>query len=95
MGTPHYCDSVARLFQRRGLCDRAKSLVHNRIRTILGVPGLQLNEQDLGEYGVTTEVNRYGIGNVRSREDFLKFAEIDLEARTCGDLTWCLEGEVE
>jgi hypothetical protein len=46
-------------------------------------------------YNVLSELEHYGLGTERSKEDYLKFAEIDLERKTCGPMAWCSEGLLE
>ena len=46
-------------------------------------------------YNVLLDLEYYGLGKSRSREEYLKFAEIDLEKKTCGPMKWCSEGQLE
>jgi hypothetical protein len=106
MGTPHYGDSVTKLFHRPLMCSRAESQIRNRIKHMMGYPEASLeamrqedknvNHHDGDEfYNVLLELEHYGLGNVRSRNDYLRFAEIDLDEKTCGPMKWCSEGELE
>ena len=46
-------------------------------------------------YNITFGLEYYGLGHVRSMEDYLGFAEIDFETETCGPLKWCSDGSLE
>ena len=95
MGTPHYWDSVSRLFHRPLMCDRAKAIIHKRIKSLLGITKeVEVDADD--PYNALLELNDYfGLGTERSRQGYLEFAEIDLEHQTCGPMTWCSNGELE
>ncbi len=46
-------------------------------------------------YDVSLNLDQYGIGNRRSMQDYLSFAEIDFESETCGSLKWCSDGSLD
>ena len=84
--------------------DRMTPYIHKRIKYMMGYPKLTMddimkNQQHGGEdeeyFNPLLELEHFGLGNVRSREEYLKFAEIDLEKSTCGPLKWCSEGKLE
>lgn len=86
--------------------DKMTPHIHARIKHMMGYPKFTLedikqmqtqhsNNDEESYYNPILEVEHYGLGNVRTREEYLKFAEIDLEKSTCGPLKWCSEGEIE
>ena len=46
-------------------------------------------------YNVLMDLEHYGLGDTRSRSDYLEFAEIDLQNMTCGPMKWCSDGTLE
>jgi len=95
-GTPHYWDSVKRLFHKPMMVDRATTQIRQRVKYIMGYPDLRVEQQKrFAGFDVFAELEHYGLGTERSKEDYLKFAEIDLEHKTCGPMTWCSEGLIE
>ena len=110
MGTPHYWDTISEYFHQPTLQDVNEREVRKRIKYMMGYPevrqglsfvrlhnSITTNDDDNGKrfMDVLLEVERYGLGNVRSPQDYLNFAEIDLNQRTCGAMKWCSEGELE
>ena len=94
MGTPHYQDTLGRFFHRPGLVSRAQEQIRNRIKYMLGYPKL-LEGKNLTKQESLLEAEHYGLGKERSREEYLQFAEIDLEEMTCGPMKWCIDGTLE
>ncbi|KAL3912623.1 MAG: hypothetical protein SGILL_006809 [Bacillariaceae sp.] len=96
MHTPHYWTSVARLFSDNHMVDAVTLTVRKRIKTMIGYPGFAETEAgDDDPSRVTYGLDRYGLGKIRAPQDYLKFAEVDLEKQTCGPMTWCSEGQLE
>ena len=85
--------------------DRMTPYIHNRIKYMMGYPKLTVDDimkkqqqhdgEDEAYYNPLLELDHYGLGTARSREEYLKFAEIDLDNMKCGPLKWCSEGELE
>ena len=78
------------------MVDTVTHTIRKRIKIMMGYPefaGLQDDENDL--YRVTYGLDHYGLGTVRSPEAYLKFAEVDIEKKTCGPMKWCSEGVIE
>jgi hypothetical protein len=102
-GTPHYWDSVSRLFQIPNMADRASTPIRQRIKHMMGYPDmdriLQRNAAhtiyDDPSHNITFELEHFGLGQERSRDAYLQFAEIDLLKMTCGPMKWCSEGSLE
>mmetsp|Transcript_17957 Transcript_17957/g.27189 ORF Transcript_17957/g.27189 Transcript_17957/m.27189 type:complete len:99 (-) Transcript_17957:176-472(-) len=98
MGSPHFQDSVKRLLHRPAIYGKAESQVLQRVKHLLGYPGLSIEEEeeeDNNEYNVLFEMEHYGVGTQRSVTDYLAFAEIDLVEQTCGPLEWCRNGDLK
>jgi hypothetical protein len=103
MGTPHYWTTVGKFFNRPLLVERVSDKIRNRIKYMMGYKEVTLEtiqqenagHEDDDSYDILLELDHYGLGAVRSREEYLKFAEIDLEKKKCGPMTWCSEGERE
>ena len=93
-GNPHFWDIWHKFFHRPQLMDRLSPTTHDRIKVMMGYPKNDLSEPSSNEYA-SVELSKYGLGTVRSREEYLKFASIDIETRTCGELKWCNEGTLQ
>lgn len=66
-------------------------------RVMIGYPELTLAPDGVEGHRVPSnysliESKNYGVGASRSKEEYLKFAKIDIEKRQCGGLKWCAEG---
>jgi len=106
MGNPHFWDGWGKFFHRPQLMDKLSPTTHDRIKVMMGYPEFSAQDGTSGDdddddrsrvpsnYSLV-ELKRYGLGTVRSREEYLKFAKIDLEKRTCGGLRWCAEGSLQ
>jgi hypothetical protein len=98
MHTPHYWTSVARLFNKPNMVDQVTHSIRKRIKIMMGYPGIkddQIDDDGKDPYRLSYGLDRYGLGKVRSANDYLQFAEIDLEKQSCGPMTWCSEGQLE
>lgn len=97
-GTPHYWDSVEKLFHAvPNLVDHATTKIRQRVKYIMGYPNINatIHDESSAHYNILSELEHYGLGTARSMRDYLKFAEIDLDEKTCGTMTWCTEGLLE
>ena len=83
------------------MVDAVTLTIRKRIKTMIGYPefaGAEVGRKGDGDedlYRVTYGLDRYGLGKLRSPRDYLKFAEVDLDKKTCGPMTWCSEGQLE
>ncbi|KAL7528160.1 hypothetical protein ACHAWF_002458 [Thalassiosira exigua] len=92
MGNPHFWDIWHKFYHRPKLMDRLSPTTHERIKVMMGYREFQLTSAS--NYSVV-ELSHYGLGTHRSKEEYLEFAEIDLENRKCGKLKWCAEGTLQ
>ena len=77
------------------MINQATSQIHARIKHLLGYPGYSRQELPSGEYDSLCQLDHFGLGNSRSRQEYLEFAEIDLKGKKCGPMKWCAEGLLE
>jgi Glycosyltransferase (GlcNAc) len=103
-GTPHYWDTVSRLFQIPNMAERASTPIRQRIKHMMGYPEMDrtLRTNAAGQHqtndpshNITFELEHFGLGQERSRDAYLQFAEIDLLKMTCGPMKWCSDGSLE
>ena len=47
-----------------------------------------------GDELVLVDAERYGFGDARSREEYMSWAKIDVDAKTCHRIDWCNNGEL-
>ena len=69
-----------------------------RIKNLLGYKGEYTTDAMVsnGFSSLLTELHEsYGLGTQRTLEDYLEFAEINMDTETCGKLTWCTNNELE
>jgi Glycosyltransferase (GlcNAc) len=85
------------------MVDRASTTIRQRIKHMMGYPDIIMNKKtntahtatnDLS-HNISFEVEHFGLGQERSREAYLEFAEIDLLKMTCGPMKWCTDGSLE
>lgn len=99
-GNPHFWDIWGKFFHRPQLMDKLSPTTHDRLKVMMAYPEFSpisdgSNDQRVPYNHSVTELSNYGLGVVRTRNDYLKFAKIDLEKRTCGRLKWCIDGTKE
>lgn len=67
-----------------------------RVKYMVGYPE---DSADLiteeGDENALTDYEFYGLGTVRTAEEYLKLTSIDPVAKTCGRMKWCNKGELE
>jgi hypothetical protein len=67
-----------------------------RVKYMVGYPedtAEHITEE--GDTNALTDFEHYGLGSVRTREDYLELTSIDPVGKTCGRMKWCNKGELE
>lgn len=98
MGLPKFWGSVGRMFGRPGpgFSNQLQLRLIKRVKHLVGYNDCcsrQKLEQE-GDSLVLMDVEHYAFGETRSREEYLKWAEIDVDAKRCHRLEWCNKGEL-
>jgi len=92
MGLPKFWETVGRVFGRPGFNTQLMHIGICRVKYYMGYPECQPGGEDLHE-GVLFEEGRYGMGTVRSLQQFFEFAGIDMaNMKISGSLPWCNKG---
>jgi [Skp1-protein]-hydroxyproline N-acetylglucosaminyltransferase len=98
MGLPKFWGSVGRMFGRPGpsFSNQLQKRLIKRVKYLVGYTDCCTKEklQQDGDALVLQDVEHYGMGNVRSREAYLKWAKIDVDAKKCHVIQWCNKGEL-
>mmetsp|Transcript_39330 Transcript_39330/g.72034 ORF Transcript_39330/g.72034 Transcript_39330/m.72034 type:complete len:609 (+) Transcript_39330:66-1892(+) len=98
MGLPKFWGSVGRLFNRPGpgFSNQLQLRLIKRVKHLVGYKDCCSREKLMqdGDELVLMDVEHYGFGDVRSREDYLKWANIDVDAKRCSSIGWCNKGEL-
>jgi hypothetical protein len=96
LGLPKFWESVGRESHRPNLNTRLQKHVIRRIKHLVGYPTDSLQEiQQAGDEIVLTDLDYYGNGKVRSREEYLNLTNIDVVKEECHPMHWCNYGELE
>jgi len=99
MGLPKFWGSVGRVFGRPGpgFSNALQLKIIKRVKHLVGYKDCCTEEKlrEDGEETVLEEVEHYGFGNVRTREEYLDWAAIDVDGRRCRNIKWCNQGELE
>lgn len=82
------------------MVDRASTTIRQRIKYMMGYPDIMNKKTnarttDDPSHNISFELEHFGLGQERSRDAYLRFAEIDLLKMTCGPMKWCSEGSLE
>ena len=98
MGLPKFWGSVGRMFGRPGpgFSNQLQLRLIKRVKHLVGYNDCcsrQKLEQE-GDSLVLMDVEHYAFGETRSREEYLKWAQIDVDAKRCHRLEWCNKGEL-
>ncbi|KAL9190558.1 hypothetical protein ACHAXT_000264 [Thalassiosira profunda] len=98
MGLPKFWGSVGRLFGRPGpgFSNQLQLRLIKRVKYLVGYKDCCTREklQREGDELVLTDVEHYGFGDVRSREEYLKLTKIDVDKKRCGHMEWCTKGDL-
>jgi hypothetical protein len=98
MGLPKFWGSVGRLFGRPGpgFSNQLQQRMIKRVKHLVGYEDCCTREKLMrdGDELVLQDVEHYGFGDVRSREEYLKWAKIDVDAKVCHPIEWCNKGEL-
>ena len=67
-----------------------------RIKYLVGYNDCCTREKVIvdGDEAALADTEHYTFGDVRSREEYLKWANIDMEAKRCNSIGWCNNGEL-
>lgn len=98
MGLPKFWGSVGRVFGRPGpgFSNQLQLRLIKRVKHLVGYEDCcsrERLERD-GDTLVLTDVEHYAFGEARTREEYLKWANIDVEAKQCHSIPWCNHGEL-
>ena len=79
-----------------GFSNQLQKRLIKRVKYLVGYEDCCTKEklQQDGDELVLQDVEHYGFGNVRSREAYLKWAKIDVNAKKCHVIQWCNKGEL-
>ena len=98
MGLPKFWGSVGRLFGRPGpgFSNQLQLKLIKRVKHLVGYKDCCTREKliENGEELVLMDVEHYGFGETRTREQYLKWANIDVDANKCHNIAWCNRGEL-
>lgn len=99
MGLPKFWGSVGRLFGRPGpgFSNELQAKLIKRVKHLVGYKDCCSREklEAEGSELVLHEVDHYGFGTVRTREEYLKWSNIDVDKNQCQRIAWCNNGELE
>ena len=98
MGLPKFWGSVGRLFGRPGpgFSNQLQLRLIKRVKHLVGYKDCCTREKlvEDGDELVLMDVEHYAFGEERSREEYLKWANIDVDANRCHNIKWCNEGSL-
>ena len=90
--------SVGRMFGRPGpgFSNELQLKLIKRVKHLVGYKECCTREklQQGGDESVLIDVEHYAFGDVRSREEYLEWAKIDVENHRCYRIDWCNKGEL-
>lgn len=99
MGLPKFWGSVGRLFGKPGpgFSNQLQLKLIKRVKYFVGYKDCCSREklEQEGSELVLQEADHYGFGNVRTREEYLEWAKIDVDNKKCGRIAWCNDGSLE
>jgi hypothetical protein len=93
MGLPKFWETVGRVFGRPGFNTQLMHIGICRVKNYMGYPECMSGGADLVSDGVLFESEHYGMGSVRTLDQFLDFAGIDMaNMHIAPSLPWCNKG---
>lgn len=100
MGLPKFWGSVGRLYGRPGMNNKLQGPLIKRLKYLAGYPDATLERMKAEniEYALI-DIDKYGVGEVRSLEQYLEFAgihaDIENNALDCHRIDWCVDGTLQ
>mmetsp|Transcript_17232 Transcript_17232/g.24258 ORF Transcript_17232/g.24258 Transcript_17232/m.24258 type:complete len:619 (+) Transcript_17232:50-1906(+) len=98
LGLPKFWETVGRVFGRPGpgFNTQLQRITLQRLKHMLGYEESSLEHMKKdGADKVLVEIEHYGMGTKRTRDEYLKFTNIDMEHKKCSNIPWCNQGTLE
>jgi [Skp1-protein]-hydroxyproline N-acetylglucosaminyltransferase len=97
MGLPKFWGSVGRTYKRGiGFSNQLQSQIINRVKNLVGYPDItQQSLQKIKLDDVLTEIQYYGLGTNRTRDEYIKLTGIDFHNLKCTPMKWCNQGTLD
>ncbi|KAL3791626.1 hypothetical protein HJC23_012216 [Cyclotella cryptica] len=96
MGLPKFWGSVGRMFGRPGpgFSNQLQLRLIKRVKYLVGYEDCCTKKklQQEGDELVLIDVEHYAFGDVRSRQEYLEWAKIDVDNKKCHPIDWCNKG---
>ncbi len=97
MGLPKFWGTVGRLYGRPGMNNRLQGPVIKRLKNLAGYPDATVEKLKAeGIDYVLTDMEHYGVGDVRTLEEYMEFAGISVDTQNnalqCSRIAWCTQG---
>lgn len=96
---PKFWGSVGRLFGKPGpgFSNHLQLKLIKRVKYLVGYKDCCTREKLEAEGSglVLEEVELYGFGHERTREEYLEWAKIDVDNHKCNRIEWCNKGELD
>lgn len=89
---PKFWESVGHVYSRGNLHNELTDLIVQRVQTLVRFPEADSPEK-IEVQSLLTRLNKYGLGTVRSAEQFLELAGMDLYKKKQRTPQWCINGE--
>jgi len=98
LGLPKFWETVGRVFGRPGpgFNTQLQKITLQRLKHMLGYDDSSLEHMtQSGASKVLLDIEHYGMGQKRTRQEYLQLTNIDMEHKKCSRITWCNQGTLE
>jgi len=97
MGLPKFWEGVNRLYRGSGADNNSlQGRVVQRVKNLIGYEDSSREIlKGKNEYFLLTEQEHYGLGSVRTLDQYMDWTGINMEKKRCPQIKWCTNGDLE
>ena len=89
---PKFWETVGHVYSRGNIHNELTDLIVQRVQYLVKFPEAD-SPSKISPKSLLTRMDRFGLGNKRPIEQFLKISGMDLEAKKQRTPDWCMKGE--
>jgi len=100
LGIPKYWSTVNQMMKKGFQNNYLQGRIIRRVKNLVGYPGSTTDKIETdGSSIILTELEHYGLGSVRSWDDYMKFTNLTIDEKNdiivCHKIEWCNKGGIE
>lgn len=89
--SPKFWESVGHVYSNGGMHNDLTDIIVQRVQFLVKFPEAASDDKIVPQ-NLLTRIDRFGVGTVRTVDQFVKLSEMDLKEKTQNTPRWCQEG---